>query len=84
MTFAGTSTILFAILNLSKVPPYLSLGLFHSDQARIAALLAPVAIFGVWAGYRLTRLLPEKVFFVLVEVTLFCISVLLIREGLSG
>jgi len=83
MMFAGTSTILFALLNLSKVPPYLALDLIHLDQMRIAALLAPVAIFGAWVGYRLTRILPEKAFFILVEVTLLAISVMLIRAGLQ-
>ncbi|MXQ09253.1 TSUP family transporter [Alphaproteobacteria bacterium GH1-50] len=84
LTFAGTSTILFAILNLSKVPPYMALGLFHPGEMRIAAVLAPLALVGVWVGYRLTRILPERIFFVLVEITLFIISVLLIREGLRG
>lgn len=84
MMFAGTSTILFALLNLSKVPPYLALGLFHLDQLRVAAILAPIAILGAWVGYRLTRILPEKAFFVLVDVTLFAISILLIRAGLQG
>jgi len=83
MMFAGTSTILFAVLNLSKVPPYLALGLFHLDELRIAALLAPIAIFGAWVGYRLTLILPEKLFFLLVEVTLFAISLMLIRAGLQ-
>jgi uncharacterized membrane protein YfcA len=82
MVFAGTSTILFALFNLSKVPPYLALGLFEVAQLRIVALLAPIPLFGVWLGYRLTRILPERVFFILVEVTLFAISLLLIREAL--
>ena len=84
LAFAGTSTILFTLLNLSKLPPYLALGLFNPGDARIVAWLAPVAICGVWVGYRLTRILPERIFFVLVEVTLFLISLLLVREGLAG
>ncbi len=83
MMFAGTSTILFAVLNLSKVPPYLALGLFNPDELRIAAFLAPIAIFGAWIGYRLTLILPEKLFFILVELTLFAISLMLIRAGLQ-
>lgn len=84
LMFAGTSTILFAIVNLMKVPPYLALGLIEWGDLRTVAILSPMAIFGAWAGYRLTRILPQRAFFVLVECALFVISVNLIRVGLSG
>ena len=84
MMFAGTSTILFALLNLSKVPPYIALGLMHWGQTSTILLLAPVAVFGAWAGYRLTLIIPEKGFFVLVDVALLAISLMLIQAGLSG
>lgn len=84
MTFAGTSTILFAVINLLKVPPYLALGLLEWGDMRMVAVLAPVSVFGAWAGYRITRLIPERIFFRLVEVALFLISVSLIRAGLTG
>ena len=84
MTFAGTSTILFAVINLMKLPPYLALGLMHWHDLRTVATLAPVAIFGAWLGYRITRIIPERTFFVIVEIALFLISVNLIRVGLTG
>ena len=83
MTFAGTSTILFAAVNWMKVPPYLALGLFDWGDVRTVLLLAPVAIFGAWAGFRITKIIPERIFFTLVEIALFVISVNLIRTGLS-
>jgi uncharacterized membrane protein YfcA len=84
MMFAGTSTILFAVINLMKVPPYVALGLITWGDAGVVAALAPVAVFGAWLGYRITRIIPERVFFLLVEIALFAISVNLIRVGLSG
>lgn len=84
MMFAGTSTILFALINWMKVPPYLALGLIDWSDWRIVAILSPVAIFGAWFGYRMTRLIPQNVFFVIVEVALFLISINLIRVGLDG
>ncbi|MGI1661692.1 sulfite exporter TauE/SafE family protein [Palleronia sp. KMU-117] len=84
MVFAGTSTILFALLNLAKLPPYIALGFLHWDQSGTILLLAPVAVAGAWVGYRLTMILPEKAFFVLVEVALLAISLLLIEAGLTG
>jgi uncharacterized membrane protein YfcA len=84
MTFAGTSTILFAAINLMKVPPYLALGLIDWGDMRTVALLAPVAVLGTCVGYHATRLLPERLFFRLVEIALFAISISLIRAGLTG
>lgn len=84
MTFAGTATILFATVNLMKVPPYLALGLIETGDLGIAAMLAPVAIFGAWLGYRITRIVPERIFFLVVEIAVFVISVNLIRVGLGG
>jgi uncharacterized membrane protein YfcA len=84
LMFAGTSTILFATINLMKVPPYVALGLMDWGDAGVVAVLAPVAVFGAWLGYRITRIIPERVFFLLVEIALFAISVNLIRVGLTG
>lgn len=84
MTFAGTSTILFAIINLLKVPPYLALGLIHLDIWSTVLTLAPVAIFGAWTGYRITRVLPERIFFLIVEIALFVISAQLIYAGFTA
>jgi uncharacterized protein len=81
MTYAGTGTITFAIINLLKLPPYWLLGQVNVGSLSTAAYLAPVALFGAWGGYRLTKLLPEKVFFKWVEVALFLVSLKLIYDA---
>ena len=85
LMFAGTATILFAIINLMKVPPYLALGLIDGADLRTIAALSPVA------GLRRLARLPgypflihERVFFILVEIALLLISVNLIRVGVAG
>lgn len=83
MTFAGTATILFALINMSKIPPYMALGLFHTEQLLFASALAPIAVLGVWVGYRLTLVIPERLFFFLVEAMLLALSVMLILSGLQ-
>ncbi len=80
MVYAGTSTITFAAINLLKVPPYWFLGQINPGSLRICVYLAPVAIFGAWAGYRFTRALPEKLFFQLVEVALLLLSLKLVYD----
>lgn len=74
MVFAGTATILFSVINLMKVPPYVLAGQITADSLATTAWLTPVAVFGAWAGYRLTRVLPEKLFFAFIEVALFALS----------
>ncbi len=82
MVFAGTSTIAFAIINMVKVVPYWALGQFNPGNLKLAALLSPVAIAGALLGYRLTAIIPEKLFFRFVEVALFLLSLKLIYGAL--
>ena len=84
MVYAGTSTIIFAIINLLKLPPYWFLGQVNLDSLEIALKLAPIAITGAYIGFRLTKILPEKAFFRIVEVALFLVSMKLIYDGVAG
>ena len=67
-----------------KVPPYLALGLIEFSELGTIALLFPIAICGAWLGYRITRIIPERAFYIIVEIALFLISINLIRVGLSA
>ncbi len=84
MVFAGTGTITFAIINLLKLPPYWMLGQVSIGSLKICALLAPIALLGAYVGFRLTTLIPEKLFFRIVETALFILSIKLAYEGLSA
>jgi uncharacterized protein len=81
MTFAGTATITFAIINFLKLPPYFLLGQVNTASLQQGLYLAPVALFGAWTGFRMTKILPEKLFFKFVEAALFLISLKLIWDG---
>ena len=80
LVFAGTTTITFAVINFAKLPPYLALGLFPEFQPGPTAALIAAALFGAWTGARLTRVVPDWLFFRVVEAALFVMSIqLLIR-----
>jgi uncharacterized membrane protein YfcA len=81
MVFAGTSTILFAIVNAIKLIPYWALGQFNPGNLKLAAMLSPIAIAGALIGYKATKVLPEKLFFRLVEVALAVLSLKLIYSS---
>ncbi len=83
MVFAGTSTILFTVINLMKLPPYVLAGQITMESFGTVVFLGPLAALGAFAGYRLTTLLPEKVFFLFIELALFAISVRLLWDGLT-
>ncbi len=82
--FAGTSTIAFAYVNLLKLPFYWHLGQVNIGSLETAAMLAPVAICAVFAGVRIVKILPEKLFFTLVTWTLLAISLKLIWGAVAA
>lgn len=81
MVFAGTSTILFAVINFAKILPYWALGQMNVSTLESALLLMPIAVVGAVAGMQATRLLPEKLFFELVKIALFLLSLKLVWDG---
>ena len=63
-----------------KVPPYVMAGQITLHSLSAILWLTPVALFGAWSGYRLTRVLPEKLFFAFVETALLLLSLKLIAD----
>lgn len=82
MVYLGTTTIFFAFLNLVKVPPYVMAGQITWDSLAEAVWLAPLALAGAWSGAMVSRMLPEKVFFALIEIALALVSLKLLYEVL--
>jgi uncharacterized protein len=84
MVYAGTSTIIFAIINLMKLPPYWFLGQVNLASLETALYLSPIAIIGAYIGYRLTKIIPEGIFYRIVELALLIVSLKLIYDGVMG
>ena len=82
--FAGTATIAFAYVNAIKLIPYYALGQLSLSNLKVAAILAVPASLAVFAGVRLVRIIPEKLFFQLISWTLLAVSIKLIWDGLGG
>lgn len=82
LAFAGTSTILFAILNTAKIVPYWQLQSFGTVDPTMPMLALPAGIAGVVLGAWLTRIMPEGLFFRLVRIALFAVSLKLVTDGL--
>ena len=82
--FAGTSAILFAIINLLKVWPYFVLGQFSRDNLSASASLLPVAVVATFAGVWLVRRVSAERFYGAVLALTFIVGVKLIWDGAWG
>lgn len=80
--FAGTATILFAVVNIAKLPPYWSLGGFASIPLEVVLML-PLAIVTTICGVKIVRHMPEGLYFGIVETLLFLVSISLILKALG-
>lgn len=81
MTFAGTSTIFFAIVNALKLLPYWQLGQLSVSNLELAGLLAPFAVAGVFAGFWMIKRINERLFFRVIYSALCLICVKLVWDA---
>jgi uncharacterized membrane protein YfcA len=75
MVYAGTTTILFALINIVKLGPYWALGQLSAANLRASAYLIIPALAGTLLGVRLVRVLPQGRYFLLVQLLLFALSI---------
>jgi uncharacterized membrane protein YfcA len=84
MIYAGTTTILFAIVNAVKLVPYWALGQLSLANLKTVAALFPFAIAATFLGVKLTRVIPQDLFYRLVVGALFLVSLKLIYDVVLG
>ncbi|WP_162683430.1 sulfite exporter TauE/SafE family protein [Rhodobacteraceae bacterium DSL-40] len=84
MNYAGTVTIVFAAVNLCKLPAYAAVGLMHDFAWKGFFAMAAIAAAGVLTGRKITQWLPDRIYIAFIQVTLFVLSVYLVWEGLAA
>lgn len=82
--FAGTATIVFAVINAAKILPYQNLRPYSRETLWSAAILIPFALVGAVSGAYLTRRIADRWFYRIVMVSLFCVSIKLIADAVLG
>ena len=82
ISFIGTMTLAFMVINLVKLVPYYFVGLLAPSNLIISLYLLPLAFISVLLGYFLQKRIPEKLFFNIVYVLLFLSGCKLIYDGL--
>jgi uncharacterized membrane protein YfcA len=78
--FAGTATLLFAVINAAKIWPYQQLQPYSYDDLMRAADLIPFALVGTVLGAYITRKIADVWFYRLVQAGLFAVSLKLIAD----
>lgn len=79
--FAGTSTLVFAVINAAKIIPYQNLRPYSMAQLHYAAWLVPFALAGAIAGAYLTRRIADPWFYRFVQLSLFAVSTKLLLDA---
>jgi uncharacterized membrane protein YfcA len=82
--FTGTSALLFAVINASKVVPFVMLGQLGAGNLATSAALLPLAVASTWLGVRLVRHVDDAPFYRLVLGGLTVIGVGLLWAGIAG
>ena len=83
-TFVATSVFFFFAVNYLKLLPYAWLGLFDFTNLATAAVLAPLAPFGVWFGLILHKRVNDKLFYNICYSALLVIGIKLLFDGCTG
>lgn len=84
LTYAGTTTILFAILNFAKLGPYWMTGQVSLGSIETASYLMIPAIAGVYIGKRTVGMVSETTFYRIITVALLLVGFELLCKGLFG
>ena len=83
-TFQATTILTFTIVNLMKLPFYIAIGQIPLSTLTLSAVLLPVAVVAMLLGVVLHRVMPERPFFILMEVALFVTASKLMWDGVTG
>jgi uncharacterized protein len=82
--YAGTATLLFAVINAAKIWPYQQLRPYAYDDLMSAAVLIPFALVGTVLGAYLTRKINEVWFFKFVQLGLLLVSLKLVADAFAA
>ncbi|MBM1220541.1 sulfite exporter TauE/SafE family protein [Ponticoccus sp. SC2-23] len=83
-TYTATSVLFFTIVNAVKLGPYFFLGQFATENLLTSAVLIPIAVLAVMLGAAVVKRLKPAVFYPVMYVFIFFVSLKLIWDGLGA
>ena len=82
ISFIGTMTMAFLVINVVKLIPYYYVGLLAPANLIVSLILLPLAFISVLIGYFIQKRIPEKIFFNVIYILLFLSGLKLIYDGI--
>ena len=83
ISFIGTMTLAFLVINVVKLIPYYYVGLLAPANLIVSLILLPLAFISVLIGYFIQKKIPEKIFFNVIYILLFLSGLKLIYDGIA-
>ena len=83
ISFIGTMTMAFLVINVVKLIPYYYVGLLAPSNLIVSLILLPLAFISVLIGYFIQKKIPEKIFFNVIYILLFLSGLKLIYDGIA-
>ncbi len=78
--YVGTRVIFFTFVNLIKLPFYIKLSMVNLETFKQSLMLFPLAIIGIYIGYRILKIINEKLFYNIIYVLILFSSTKLIYD----
>lgn len=82
--YTGTSTLIFTVINVAKLPPYAALGQLDASNLVTSAVLMPIAAAATLAGAAIVRRLSAEFFYPFMHVILLILALKLLWDGVTG
>ena len=80
--YVGTRVIFFTFVNLIKLPFYIYLSMVNFQTFKQSIILLPLAIIGIYIGYKILKIIDEKLFYNILYVLILVTSSKLIYDFL--
>ena len=80
--YVGTRIIFFTFVNLIKLPLYVYLSMVNLETFSHSLMLMPLAIIGIFIGYRILKIIEENLFYNTIYVLILVTSSKLIYDYL--
>jgi uncharacterized membrane protein YfcA len=81
MTLAGTTTVTFAVINSSKILPYMTLVDYTPRVLATSVALLPLAVVSNLLGVWLLKRVPTEAFYKIIYLLLFAVSLAMLIQG---
>jgi len=81
--YAGTFMIFFWMNNILKIVPFMMLGQMNKSTLTTSAILFPISLVFTFIGIWVVKKLPTKIFYEIIYILLFLVSIKLIYDGFT-